>query len=105
MTLQASTATRGGSPASGRWADVLVHMEQVRRIIFLLQAREPVVVAAIGGLDPRLALVVHHEVRIGAGQIERMDRRPIVLRPLLERRRLGRIRIDPGITIDQAASR
>ena len=84
-----------GSPASGCGADVLVHTEKVRRIVYFLHAREPVVVAAVGGPDPGIALVVHHEVRVGAGQIERMDGRPIVLRPLLERRRLGRIRVTP----------
>ncbi len=35
--LQAFTVTRGGSPASGRRADVLVHAEQVGRVVFLLQ--------------------------------------------------------------------
>jgi hypothetical protein len=33
MTLQASTVTRNGCSGSRRRADVLVHMEEVRRIV------------------------------------------------------------------------
>ena len=62
--------------------DVLVDAEQIGRIVFLLQRGEALVVVAEGRLDARLAFVVHHEVGIGAGEIERMDRRPIVLWPI-----------------------
>src|SRR6185437_2269359 len=82
--------TRGAR--SRRGLDVLVHSEQVGGVVFFLQRCKPVVVLAVSSLDPRLPLVVHHEVRVGARQIERMDGFPIGLRPLLQRRRVG---IDP----------
>ena len=46
--------------------DVLVDAEKVRRIVFAFQGDQPVVIVAIGGLQPAVVLIVHHEVHIAA---------------------------------------
>jgi len=46
--------------------DVLVHSEEIRWIELRLHRRETPVVVAVGRREARFALVVHHEVRIGA---------------------------------------
>jgi hypothetical protein len=78
---------------SGR-SNVMVHPEQVARVVLLLQRGEAFVIAAVGRLEARLALIVHHEVRVGATEIERMDRVLVVLRPFLQDRGHRRIRVD-----------
>src|SRR5688572_15967513 len=45
--------------------DVLIHPEQVRRVVFLLECSQPLVVGPISGPDPALALVTEI-VHIGA---------------------------------------
>src|SRR5271157_702545 len=79
--------------ASSRRADVLVHMQQIGGIVLLLHGRQAIVIGSVGGLDPRLALVVHHEVGVGALEVERMNGLPIVLRPLLEGQGFRRVGI------------
>jgi hypothetical protein len=59
--------------ASGQRADVLVHPEQVARIVFLLQLAETFVIVAVGRLDACLAFVVHHEVRVFAATVGEDD--------------------------------
>jgi hypothetical protein len=63
-------------------------MEQVRGIVFLLQRGEPLVVLAECRLKPRVALVVHHEIGVGAGEIERVRdmRRNLDPTPMPDRR-------------------
>ena len=46
-----------------RRLDVLVDMEEVVRIILAFNPSQPLVVVAVGGLDPVLALL-HHEVDV-----------------------------------------
>ena len=74
--------------ASGGGPDVLVDLEKVRWIIFALQRREPRIVGTVGRLEPGVALVVHHEVRVRAAEIERVHRVPIGLGPARDRPRL-----------------
>ena len=74
----------------------MVHPEQVARVVLLLQRGEALVIVAVGRLEACLAFVVHHEVRVGAAEIERVNRLPIVLCPFLQGRRLARIGVDPG---------
>src|SRR5688572_33494715 len=45
--------------------DVLIHPEQVRRVVLLLERSQPLIVGAISGPDPTLALVTEI-VHIGA---------------------------------------
>src|SRR5205814_9673064 len=69
-----------GSPSVGG-ADVLVDVEHVLRVVLPLDPREPVVVAAVGRPHPLLAFV-HHEVDIRAARRGRVQRLPVVPRPL-----------------------
>jgi hypothetical protein len=70
----------GPAPSGGR-LDVLVDPEQIGRIIFALHGRQPGIVCPVGRLEPGVALIVHHEIRIGAAEVERMHRLPIGLGP------------------------
>src|SRR5438045_883378 len=81
--------------SSGSRVDILVYPEQVRWIVLLLHHRQALVVVAIGRFQSRIALVVHHEIRVSAGQVERMHRFPIGLGPARYRACLLRVRIDP----------
>src|SRR5436190_10954157 len=78
---------------SGRGLDVLVHVEDVVRIVLPLDLREPVVVLAVGGLNSLLALV-HDHVQVGAAGRIRMERLLVADRPLAHRAGVGRIGID-----------
>src|SRR5215207_4941212 len=74
---------RTASARSGLRCDVVVGAEEIRRVVGALNTDEPVVVAAVGGTDPVLALVagfaqiVHVDPALGV----RQDRRPDVSRP------------------------
>src|SRR3569623_2824987 len=68
-------ALQGNYPSGGR-PDVLVHPEQVRGVVLLLDGREPIVVVAIGGPHSRIALIVHHEVDVPSAGIDWMQRLP-----------------------------
>jgi len=89
----AASPSRSGDASASR-SDILVEPEEVGRIVVLLCRRESIVIRAVSGLDARFALIIHHEVRVGAGKIVRMDRSPIGLRPFLQNRGIGRIGID-----------
>src|SRR5260370_9474613 len=80
-------------PPSGGRPDVLVHPEKVGRVVFLLQRTQALVVVAIGRLEPCVALIVHHEIRVGTAEIEGMHRLPICLGPARYRSRFLRVRI------------
>src|SRR5262245_49802065 len=73
--------------------DVLVDVEDVVRVVAPLYPGEPVVVAAVGGLDPVLALE-HHEVDVGAAGRRRMQRLPVLLCPLRYPGDVGGVRVD-----------
>src|SRR5262249_4594192 len=73
--------------------DVLVDVEDVLRVVALLDPGEPVVVAAVGGPDPVLALG-HHEVDVGAAGRGRVQRLPVLPGPLRHRGHVGRVRVD-----------
>ena len=49
--------------SGGRRPDVLIHPEQVRRVVLVLDSDQSLVVVTVGCLDPFLSLV-HHEARI-----------------------------------------
>src|SRR5271170_3011629 len=61
--------------------DVLVDVEDIVRVVPLLDPGEPVVVAAVGRLDPVLALV-HQEVDVPAAGRGRVQLLPVVPGPL-----------------------
>src|SRR5208283_107324 len=67
--------------ALSRWLDVLVHAEEVRRIVLLLDRSKASVIIAERSLNPLLAFV-HHEVDVGASCRIGMQRIIIVLAPL-----------------------
>src|SRR5947207_10578303 len=71
--------SRAGLSLSGCSAgtDVLVHVEEVVRVVLCLGLRQPLVVAAVGGLNPLLSLL-HHEVDVGAAEGVWMKRLPVV---------------------------
>src|SRR5439155_4731969 len=94
-STDAAEAAVGGI-VSGGGPDVLVHAEQVGRIVFLLERGEAIVVVAIGRLYAGVAFVVHHEVDVAAARIEAMQRLPIGFGPARHRPSLLRVRIDPG---------
>ena len=81
------------SSLSGR-SNILVYSKQVAGIVLFLQSGQPLVIVAVGGLDSRFPLIVHHEVRVGAFKIERMYGFPVVAHPLLQERSFGPIGID-----------
>jgi hypothetical protein len=53
------------------WLDVLVHLEEVRRVVFLLELHQPVVDRPVGGLDA-VGFFFGHEVDVGAAAGERL---------------------------------
>src|SRR5467141_3111280 len=57
---------------SGSGADVLVHTEQILRIVLRLEARQPLVVGPVGTDAHALLLVLGHEVHVHpAGRVRR----------------------------------
>ena len=76
--------------------DVPIHSKQIGRIILPLHGRKTRVVFAVAGPEAGIAFVIHHEVRIGALEVEGMHGLPIGLRPLRYGRGLFRIGIDAG---------
>src|SRR5580700_4424943 len=60
--------------------DVLVDVEGVVRVVAVLDLGEPVVVAAVGGLDPVLALV-HQEVDVSPARRGRVQLLPVIAGP------------------------
>ena len=69
-----------GLRSGGRGPDVLIHPEQVRRVVLVLDSDEPLVVVTVSCLDPFLSLV-HHEVHVGSASRVGMQRIPIILCP------------------------
>src|SRR6187402_383598 len=63
-------------------SDVLVHPEEIGRIVRLLRGSEAGVVVAIRRSKPGVALIIHHEIRVRPAQIEGMHRLPVGLGPL-----------------------
>lgn len=49
------------------WVDVVVHTEEVGRIIFSFELREPVVIQAIGVTHPLLSLIAIEVIDVDAG--------------------------------------
>ena len=60
--------------------DVLIHAEQVRGIVLVLDRSQPIVVVTERRLDPLLALI-HHEIDVRAAGRVRMHRVEVVLAP------------------------
>src|SRR5215472_18026989 len=65
-----------GAGLAGR-LDVLVDVEDVAGVVAVLDPGQAVVVAAVGGLDPVLALA-HQEVDVAAARRGRVQRFPVV---------------------------
>jgi hypothetical protein len=79
-----------------RRRDVLVHAEEVSRIVLRLHGRETFVVVAVGRLNAPLGLVVHHEVDVSPFEVERVNSLPILASPCLQGIGLLRVGADPG---------
>src|SRR5260370_6518956 len=77
----ASSVTHRRALLPLRRLDVLVHVEQIARIVLRFHFLQPRIVAAITGRNPLLALV-HQEVHIGTSRRQRMKRRPVVPDPI-----------------------
>jgi hypothetical protein len=75
--------------------DVLVNVERVAGVIAVLDAGEPVVVAAIGGLDP-FASFVHEEVDVAAAGRGRVQGLPVVAGPVRDDACVSGILVDAG---------
>ena len=75
--------------------DVLVHAEEVVRVVGGLDRGQPLVVAAVGGLHPLLALV-HHEVHVAAARRVRVLGLPVVDAPVPQGRQRRRVGVDAG---------
>src|SRR5271165_198105 len=73
---------------------VLVHAEEVLRIVTGLNLSEPRVVASVSGLDSILALSLAEEVDVRAARRERMERLPVGDCPGLDDLGVGRIGVD-----------
>jgi hypothetical protein len=79
-------AASGVQVAVGGRVNILINPEQVAGIVFPLHLDKPLIIVVRGRLHARLTLVVHHEVGVGAGKIERMDGVPSGSRPLFQGR-------------------
>src|SRR5262245_35045405 len=64
MIIPVRTHARS-SDGGGYWAKILIHAEQIRRIVLGLDRDQPIIVVTIRGLHAFLALL-HHEVDVGA---------------------------------------
>src|SRR5258707_892049 len=60
-----SRCRAGGGWSGGGRPDVLVHAEEVLRVVLCLDGRETGVVFAVARLHAALRFVVHHEVDVG----------------------------------------
>src|SRR5215470_18938482 len=89
----ASWATAGLGARAAGGLDVLVDVEGVVRVVAALDLGEPGVVAAVGGLDALLALA-HHEVDVAAACRGRVQRLPVVPRPVRDEAGVGGIGVD-----------
>jgi myo-inositol 2-dehydrogenase / D-chiro-inositol 1-dehydrogenase len=76
-----------------RGLNVLVDVEDVIGVVAALDLSEPVVVAAVGGLDPFLALV-HQEVDVSPASRGGVQFLPVVACPLRDEARVGGIGVD-----------
>ena len=90
---------------SGRWIDVLVHAEQICRIILPLHGDQPIEVRAIARLDAGLPLIVRHEVHIAAAEIVGCTPSQYALAQLFNAGALAGSGSMAAITMDQVASR
>src|SRR5437868_7990622 len=75
-----TTRSLGTSLLSARRLDVLVHVEEVVRVVRRLDLGEPLVVLAVARLHAILALL-HHHVHVGAARRERVERVVVAARP------------------------
>jgi len=78
---------------SGLRRNVLVHMEQIGRIVLRLDLRQSGIVAAIGRTD-QVRSLMHGHVQLGATGSIGMQRQPVVLGPLHHLRVVGWVGID-----------
>jgi len=68
--------------------------KKIRRVVFVLQGDEAVVVVAVSGLEPAVVPIVHHEIHIAAVSRVRMHGLPIALGPARDFAGLLRIGVD-----------
>src|SRR5215471_1343020 len=98
-----SSCTAGLEVRSAGGLDVLVDVEGVVRVVAALDLGEPVVVAAVGGFDALLALA-HHEVDVAAACRGRVQRLPVVPRPLRDEAGVGGIGVNAHDDAGEAAA-
>src|SRR5262245_54742787 len=94
MLLIARDCIKTEAAASSGGLDVLIDAEEVRRIVFLLDGRQALIIVAIACFDPCLAVVSIHEVDVGTTWIEFMDRIPIATPPTFQLPRPRRVGIN-----------
>src|SRR5260221_14680922 len=82
------------APRSAPYCDVVIHAEEVARVVLLLHPRELLVVAAIGRAHALVPLVGHHEVDVRAAGRVGVQRHPVVPGPVTQAAGVDRIRID-----------
>src|SRR6266487_4577313 len=80
--------------ASPGWLDILIHMEQIARIIFCLDLYQPGIVVAICCLHEVWALI-HDHIDIAPTRRIGMQCHPVVFGPLDHALVVGRVWIDP----------
>jgi hypothetical protein len=68
-------------------------MEEVGRVVAVFHLHQARVVVAVGRLDALLPFI-HHKVDICAAGREGVQRLPVCDRPILDRRRVGRVGVD-----------
>ena len=80
--------------ASAGWLDILIHVEQIARIIGCFDLCQPGIVVTVGCLH-RVGALIHHHVDIAATRRIGVQRHPIVPGPLDHALVVGRVGVDP----------
>src|SRR5687768_7606207 len=61
--------------------DILIHAEQIARIVLRFDRSEPRVIVTVCRLETPFGLIIHHEVHVSATKVERMNGFPIRTSP------------------------
>ena len=76
--------------------DILIHAEQVFRIVLRFDRSEPRVIVTVCRLETPFSLIIHHEIHVSAAKVERMNGFPIRTSPRLQGIGPLRIGVDCG---------
>src|SRR5262245_57404597 len=72
---------RGLRPCDPTRFDILIHAEQVFRIVLCFNRSEPRVIFTVCRLETPFSLIIHHEIHVSAAKVERMNGFPIRTSP------------------------